>query len=224
MANLHPETLPPGQQLSGHLYLIEGTFGDISRYAGTTVDWVIKIAHLLCEPLGNGRVYTHTTGTPDIWRSSDRDPSWQEVVEGDPLHPRIYEFESTFPITLSKISDRQSRSVTTQGSASRSNANTFHRLLEQRDDVCVVSRCLAPLVASHLIPRRIGTDGAKAVVERFVSVAEATDIHHYHPKIGILLLTSLDYWVDRYEAGFYHITVSHPTNCLLYHSILPGVE
>jgi len=215
MTNLHPETLPPGQQLSGHLYLIEGTFGDISRYAGTTVDWVIKIAHLLCEPLGNGRVYTHTTGTPDIWRSSDRDPSWQEVVEGDPLHPRIYEFESTFPITLSKISDRQSRSVTTQGSASRSSANAFRRILEQRDSVCVVCRYRAPLVASHLIPRRIGTDGAKTIVERFVGVFEATDIHDFHPKIGILLFIALDTWVGRYQAGFYHITVSHPTHLII---------
>jgi hypothetical protein len=29
-----------------------------------TVDWVIKIAHLLCDPLGAGQVFTHTSGTP----------------------------------------------------------------------------------------------------------------------------------------------------------------
>jgi len=217
MADLQtdPDSPPTGQQMSGHLYLIEGTFEDISRYAGVTVNWVIKIARLLCEPLGNGCLYTHTTGTPDNWRSSDRDYSWREVAWDDLLHPGIYEFTSTRPITLSKISDRQTRSVTTQGTASRSNANAFRRILDQRDGVCVVTRCHRPLVASHLIPRRIGTDGAKAIVERFASVSEATDIHDFHPKIGILLVTGLDNWVDRYEAGFYHVTVSPPTHLFI---------
>ena len=31
------------------------------------VDWVIKVAHLICSPLRQGRVYTHTTGTPYDW-------------------------------------------------------------------------------------------------------------------------------------------------------------
>jgi len=150
-----------------------------------------------------------------MWRSSDRDYSWREVVWDDLLHPGIYKFKSTCPITLSKISDWQNHSVTTQGSASWSNANAFHRILDQRDGVCVVSRCLDPLVASHLIPRHIGTDGAKAIVKRFASVSEATDIHDFHLKIGILLVTGLDNWVDHYHAGFYHVTVSHPMHLFI---------
>ena len=59
-ANL--QTLDPGQESTGHMYLIQGTFSDISRYAGTTVDWVIKIAHLMCDPLGAGQIFTHTSG------------------------------------------------------------------------------------------------------------------------------------------------------------------
>lgn len=55
---------PVNAQLAGHLYLIEGTYDDIQRYAGTTVDWVIKVAHYICDPLGEGQLYTHTMGTP----------------------------------------------------------------------------------------------------------------------------------------------------------------
>jgi hypothetical protein len=59
--------LPPTHLLSGHLHLIEGEFADISRYAGTTVDWVSKVAHLICDPLGAGQLYTHTTGMSSNW-------------------------------------------------------------------------------------------------------------------------------------------------------------
>ncbi len=207
MASL--QTPPAGQQLpvSGHLYLIEGKFEDITQYAGTTVDWIIRIAHLLCDPLGTGHIFTHTTGTPSDWHSSDRTPSWQEVIHGDPLLPGIYEFDSTHPIILSKISDQQSHSVTTHGSESSS--STFHRLLLQRDSGCAVTTNEYSVIASHLIPRCIGSDSAKAIVEQFVGVTEAADIHQYHPKIGILLFSGLSYSVDIFQAGFYHIAVSH---------------
>ena len=47
-------TAPLNPPLTGYLYLIEGTFEDIQRYAGTTVDWIIKVAHFICDPLGQG--------------------------------------------------------------------------------------------------------------------------------------------------------------------------
>jgi hypothetical protein len=201
------QTLSPGQQPSGHLYLIEGTLEEFTKFAGTTVDWILWIAHLLCDPLGIGHIFTHTTGTLLDWQTSDRNSTWREVIHGDPLLPGIYEFESTHPIILSKISDWQSRSVTTRGS--QSTASTFHTLTLQRDAACAVTRISSPLVASHLIPRRIGSDGVKAIVERFVGVTEATGIHEYDPRIGIMLFSSLNYTVDHYQVGLYHITVSY---------------
>jgi hypothetical protein len=203
------QTISPGQLPSGHLYLIEGTLEEFTKFAGTTVDWILWIAHLLCDPLGIGHVFTHTTGTLLDWQTSDRNSTWRKVIHGDPLLPGIYEFESTHPIILSKISDRQSRSVTTRGS--QSSASTFHTLTLQRDAACVVTRVSSPvaLVASHLIPRCIGSDGVKAIVERFVSVTEATGTHEYDPRIGIMLLSGLNCSVDVYEVGFYHITVSY---------------
>jgi len=67
---------PANPEAPSHLYLIKGTYKDIQRYAGTTVDWIIKVARL-CDPLGKGHVYTHTTGT-----SSDGIP-WTERPAGD---------------------------------------------------------------------------------------------------------------------------------------------
>lgn len=40
------------------------------------------------------------------------------------------------------------------------------------------------LVATHLIPKRMGSDGAKAVVERFSGLQSAGGIHRYDARIG----------------------------------------
>lgn len=220
MADL--QTLDPSQESTGHMYLIQGTFADISRYAGTTVDWVIKIAHLVCDPLGVGRIFTHTSGVlllflfllffknylgvSQDWYNLDRDLSWQEVVHGKPLLPNIYEFVTTHPITLSKISIRHSRSVTTRGSQSQSGSTAFKTSLLQRDGFCVVTRS-APSIASHLIPRRVGSDGATEIMGRFVGGNETID--RYDPRIGIMLVSTVDHWVDLYQLGFYYVTVSY---------------
>ena len=90
-----------------HFYLIEGSMEEFERYAGTTVDWIIKVAHSICDPSGTltlaGQVYTHTVGIQYHWR---------QVVLGDPLLPGIYEFVTMHPITLSKISERDTHSMT----------------------------------------------------------------------------------------------------------------
>ncbi|KAF5376700.1 hypothetical protein D9615_007863 [Tricholomella constricta] len=199
-----PPSIP---QSSGHLYLIKGSIDDIRRFAGATVDWIIKVAHLICDPSGAGQVYTHRTGTPLYWYDRDRDASgWVQVNLGDPLVPGIYEFVTTGgPITLSKISERQSRSETSVGSDEFSSAS-FHRDLELRDGkACVVNGADRALIPSHLVPKRIGTDGAKDVVTRFVGAGAALDIHRFHPDIGVLLFCPLEYLVDNYMLGFYHV-------------------
>jgi hypothetical protein len=54
-------------------------------------------------------------------------------------------------------------------------------------------------IASHLILKHV----AKAVVETFGGVQAALDIHRFDPRIGILLLSSLDTLMDHYKLGFY---------------------
>lgn len=129
-------------------------------------------------------------------------------MPGDPLLSGIYEFETTSPITLSKISERQSHSLTSVGS--ESSAATFRQQIDQRDSTCVVAHSPYSLIASHLIPKRMGTDGVKEVVERFVRVLAAVGYHIFHPGIGVLLFSGLDALVDQYKLGFYHVTVRKP--------------
>lgn len=201
-----PAILPP----AGHFYMIEGTFEDIKRYAGTTVDWVIKVAHLICDPGGAGRVYTHTTGTPSYWYALDRTSSWRQVVQGDPLLPGIYEYDTTTspPILLSKISERHSPSLTTSGSESSS--ATFSGHIGRRDGgKCVVTGLRDSLIASRLIPKRMGSDGAKDAVTRFSGAQAALGTHRFDTRIGILLFSPLAKLVDLYKLGFYHVTVSY---------------
>ena len=188
-----------------HLYLIQGSFGDIARYAGTTVNWIIKVANLICDPSSAGHIYTHTKGTSDYWYDKDRNPDWRQVDLGDPLVAGIYEFVTAATITISKISERQIHSLTSAGS--ESSAATFQQDLNLRDGVCVVSQNTSSLIASHLVPKRIGTEGAKEVVTRFVGAGAARGIHRFHSSLGILLTSTLDYLVDRYKVGFYHVTV-----------------
>ena len=145
-------------------------------------------------------------GTACYWQYKDRNADWRQVVLGDPLLPGIYEFVTSYPITLSKISERHSHSVTSIGS--ESSAATFRRHLDLRDGGCVVTRSAASLIASHLIPKRMDTDGAKEVVTRFEGAEAAHDIHRFHPSIGILLFSALDILVDHYNLGFYHVSVS----------------
>jgi hypothetical protein len=197
IVNLFPSTL--------HLYLIQGSIDDIGRYAGTTVDWIIKVAHSICDPSGAGQVYTHSVGMSYDWYEKDRNADWRKVVLGDTLLPGIYEFVTTSPITLSKISDRQSHSMTSVDS--KSSATTFRRHLDLRDGSCAVTQSSYSLIASHLIPKRMGTGGAKEVVTRFVGAQEAQDIHRFHPSIGVLLFSALDTLVDHYTLGFYHDVV-----------------
>lgn len=193
---------------SGHMYLIEGTLEDIRRYAGATIDWVIKIAQLICDPLCEGRLYTHTTGTPPHWYDLDRTTDWRQVVPGDSLRSGIYEFEPVSPIVLSKISQRTMHSSTSHGSASSS--STFRKHISDRDgNQCMVTSVPNGLIASHLIPKRIGTDGTYNIVTRFSGGQAAIGIHRYDPRVGILLSSPLDGHLDNYKLGFWHITVSH---------------
>jgi hypothetical protein len=78
LTNQHPSVGVSGQSsASHHLYLIQSSFGDISQYVGATVDWIIRIAHLICDPLGtDGHIFTHTRGMSAEWYNHDRTLDW----------------------------------------------------------------------------------------------------------------------------------------------------
>lgn len=160
------------------------------------MDWVIKVAHLICSPLRQRRVYTHTTGTSHDWYHQDIGIDWRLVAPGDQLRPGIYEFDSDFSIVLSQLSLRRSYSIPSMGT--ESSEKTLHRYLEIREGGrCGVIRAGGrSLKASHLIPKRMGTEGAKQVVAAFVGAEEALHAHQYLPMVGILLFGPLASEVD----------------------------
>ena len=57
---------------------------------------------------------------PSDWYHLDRTANWKQVVRGEPLRPGIYEFESTGPILLSKITEWGDPPLTTSESGSES--------------------------------------------------------------------------------------------------------
>ena len=204
-----PSGVPPPPSDDGHLYVIEGSFDHINRYAGGTVDWIIKVAHLICDPLGTGQIYTHTTGTHVDWYRSERTSTWRQVAQGDVLRPGIYEFDSSTPIILSKISERRNRSVVSNDSLARHSSSTFSTLIARRDGgICVVSGAQYLHQASHLIPKRLGSDGAKDIVTRFSGPQAAVGIDKFDPRIGVYLSLTMDILVDSHTVGFYHVAVS----------------
>ena len=94
--------------------------------------------------------------------------------------------------------------MTSRGAATTTQANTFRRNLEERDVACLVTGDDVSLVASHLVPKRVGDEGAAEIMERFVGVGEGRDIHRFHSSLGILLVSNLDSLVDLNKLGFYH--------------------
>ena len=72
------------------------------------------------------------------------------MVQGEPLRPGIYEFESAGPISLSKISGRRTQAEN-RSFVSKYGATTFRRRIERREGACAVSRSRLriSLIASH---------------------------------------------------------------------------
>jgi hypothetical protein len=212
--SLQPVNPPPETQ--GNLYVITAELNDIQPFAGQTVDWLITVARLLFQPLGTSSLYTFTKGNVESWLDREMELSqWRRVQHGEQLRATIYEFlpNNNAFIALTKMSLRHARSVTTN--ASRDQANTFCDSLLRRDQSCVISGhpLEASLVASHLIPRRLGDAGVQSAFERFVCTS--TSVTRYNPRIGILLFVGTDVIVDDFTAGFWYIG---PVSLLTFHS------
>jgi hypothetical protein len=199
----------------GHLYLIVGSRQDISRYSGLSADWLAKIAKFICEPRQDGgQLYTHTTGTVDQWYDQDRTANWAVVAPGNVLEERIYEFVPSGPVLLTQYSDRHQSSRTQD--AHLASSSTFRTQLQSRDAGCVVTRYNLSVIASHLIPKRMGAAGASSMVSRFAGPHAAAGIHEFDATIGIMLLSTLDSLSDMYLMGFYHLQASHCISCYIH--------
>jgi hypothetical protein len=105
-------------------------------------------------------------------------------MPGEQLRATIYEFRlnNNTLIALAKRS-RHTRSVTTNTSVPR--ATQFRTALLRRDQACIITHDTMErlLIASHLIPRRLGDLGVQSVVQRFTGLATIVD--RYNPAIRV---------------------------------------
>jgi hypothetical protein len=103
--------------------------------------------------------------------------------------------------------------------ASQNQTSQFRTTLVERHQQCIVPEAFDPLslVASHLIPRRLGDAGVQFVFERFTG--SSTIVDRFSPLIGVPLFSSLNAFVGAYKMSFWNSgPVSHPS-CLPLHSI-----
>ena len=196
---------PPLSCEPGNLNVLVANLADLRCFAGETVDWLIAVARLIFEPRGTSSLYTFTTESLEWWLDREMEPSlWRQVMPGEQLMATIYEFipDNGGPIILTQMSLRQTRSITTNTSTPQ--ATPFRNALLERDQTCIITRqsLQQSLIASHLIPRRLGDSGVQSVLQRFSG--SSTVVDRYDPRIGILLSATLDTFVDGYEMGFWN--------------------
>lgn len=192
----NPQPLPPPPGAMGHLIVIRASLQDLRPFTGVTVDWLIRIARLIFEPLGTSSLFTFTEDTLESWLVRDMNPAqWRRVEQGELLRATIYEFRpnNNAFITLSKISLRQEKSVTTDADVSQQQATAFRDTIRARDTRCIITRnpfFELVITASHLIPKRLGDAAVTSVVQRFTGLDDV--VTRYDPTIGVLLSKQLD--------------------------------
>jgi hypothetical protein len=215
----NPQPLAPPLGTFGNLNVITTTLSALNPFAGDTVDWLITVARLIFEPLGYSSLYTFTTGSLESWLDREMEASaWRTVNNGEQLRATIYEFrpDNDTPIALTKISLRQARSVTTNTSAPR--ATAFRKDLLRRDQACIISQEPLPnlLIASHLIPRRLGDAGVRSALQPFTGSPATVD--RYDLRIGVPLFQALDTLVNSYLVGFWN---TGPVSLLIIPTLSP---
>ena len=216
-AQPNPPLLSPDVNTSLPLNVIIADRESLQPYAGTTVNWLIKIARIIFEPRGMSHLYTFTEGTVEEWVNKEMEPElWKQVESEDHLEPTIYEFrpDNDSSIEMIKMSKREMKSKTTRASQSRVRSSTIRTELLQRDRVCILSRnsIKESLMASHLLPKRLGDSGVQSVFQRFAGCTRSVD--RYSSTIGVLLNANMDRLASAYCVGFLSLgNVSFLVHC-----------
>jgi hypothetical protein len=145
---LNPQPLPLLPGTTGNLNVIITNLPDLYPFAGDTVDWLIKVARLIFEPLRTSSFYTFTTESLEWWLDREMEPSLRrQVGRGEQLRATLYEFcpDNDTLITLTRKSLRHIRQhIITSGcySATHYFDVTGHALLHNihRTELCKESR------------------------------------------------------------------------------------
>ena len=207
---------PPSHPLpgeSGNLNVIAAPLPDLQKFAGTTVDWLIHVARLIFAR--SGVLYTFQTQNLHYWLGRQKDNTWRQVLAGEELRPTIYEYRhlNDQAIEPTRMCYRPVRSVTTN--TTQDQASVFRTALLERHSTCIISGEFEPrfLVASHLIPRRLGDNGVRSIFQHFTGLP--TPMTRFHRSIGITLDLRMNILVDLFQLGFWNTgDVGFPFLCI----------
>ncbi|KAE9384804.1 hypothetical protein BT96DRAFT_1007713 [Gymnopus androsaceus JB14] len=160
----------PAQQYLG---LLEGELSDFQYFAGGECSqWLIDVAHGLCDP-------RHKIG--QLW-VRNRNGQDSLVNPNDPLGALTYEYRVAAPIHLTKISDRQHKSVTSRTG------------LPQTMRTRVLARDGGRDWISRVTDRR-------GMVNKFTNMPFPAGLSIYDPIFGICLISTLDNYFDMFEVA-----------------------
>ncbi|KAE9396819.1 hypothetical protein BT96DRAFT_824181 [Gymnopus androsaceus JB14] len=174
----------------GYLDLLEGELAEFEHFTGNEhSQWLIDVAHGLCDP-------RHKRGLLWVWDSNGQDSL---VNPGDPLRALVYEYRVPVPIRLTKISHRQSKSVTdTLGAGGTMRSD----VLSRDGNCCWISGVKAlSLIKSHACPKRMGNAQSSFIYEEFTGTAPPPGLTIYNPRFGISLSRSVDFYFGLYRIG-----------------------
>lgn len=172
--------------------LLRGSLADFLQYSRQEASkWLIDIAHDICDPLNR-------RGSLVVYKEQQ----WILVANTDPLTASMYCYDLPPGVTvsLSKISQRAGKSVTS--SAASADENTLANRLKGRDGKCWMSGIIAPLANSHIVPKRMGDDTARSIFQTFTSIPPPPNLTLSDEIFCLSLSLTLDTWFDEYELGF----------------------
>lgn len=70
-----------------HIYLISASLGDLAPYCNQRAGWLVHIAKLICEPNGQGHLYTPRNRDSVYWQNRVYQRSqWRIVHDNDPCN------------------------------------------------------------------------------------------------------------------------------------------
>ncbi len=197
----NPASSPPLDG-TGNLNVIAGPLLDIQNFAGTTVDWLIRVAKLVLDPRGAGALYTFQTGTVQYWLNQEMTDSWRQVAVGEELASTIYEYRRLDGqlMDLTRICDCQIDPV---AAPTREEAEFRKTFLAQHTE-CIISRASYDriLTASHLIPACLGDEVVQYIFERFTGLSNSVTRHHQSTVVPLNLF--FDAFVAAFNLGFWN--------------------
>jgi hypothetical protein len=197
----NPASSPPLNG-TGNLNVIAGPLLDIQNFAGTSVDWLIRMAKLILDPRGAGVLYTFQTGTVQYWLNHEMTDSWRQVGAGEELVSTIYEYRRLDGqlMDLTRICDRHTDLVALPTREELEFRDTF---LAQHTE-CIISRASLDgiLAASHLIPACLGDDVVQYIFERFTGLSNPVTKHHQSTAVPLNLFFNA--FVTAFNLGFWN--------------------